>query len=151
VAHRRWCGVKGRGGFVSFVGCSLSVCRLPVFCFFFIKRFCSACVGTRTAFHTLGVVNWPFTQLALSTFYERKYKIVSHTTHLEFSSRSRAPPGLALSLCQTLDVPPPSDAGGCPCLMSLIDTTRDTAQDEQIQSQSVKMNRVRVSLPSTDT
>ena len=63
-------------------------------------------VGTRTAFHTIGVVNWPFTQLALSTFYERKYKIVSHTTHLEFSSRSRAPPGLALSLRHTLHVPP---------------------------------------------
>ena len=34
---------------------------------------------TQLAFHTIGFVNWLFTQLALSTFYERKYKIVSHT------------------------------------------------------------------------
>ena len=86
------------------------------------------------AFHTIGFVNVLRTQIQ----DERKYKIVSHTP-LSFPPFSRAPPGLPLSsLRHTLHVPPLADAlAGCPCWMSLIDTMRDTAQDEQIQSQSV--------------
>ena len=82
------------------VGCQYFVfiywcCSACVWC-------CSACVGTRNL----------FTQLALSTFCERKYKIVGHTTHLEFSSLSRVPPGLALSLRHTLRIARRRGKGG---------------------------------------
>jgi hypothetical protein len=137
-------GAASRGGFVSFVGC-----RLQVFCFHLLVLFCM-CWHAHSFSH-----NWLFSQLALSIGFSHNWLCQRFTdantrlltTHLEFSSLSRAPPGLALSLRHTLHVLPPSDAGGCPCLMSLIDTMRDTmrdtAQNEQIQSQR--------SLPLTNT
>jgi len=113
-------GAASRGGFSGRLLGAASSVSTGVGCQYFVFMYlcCSACVGTRTAFHTLGFShNW----LCQRCTNANKRLLA---THLEFSFLSRAPPpGLALSLRHTLHVPPPSDAGGCPRLMSLIDTT----------------------------
>ena len=131
-------GAPSRGGFVSFVGC-----RLPVFCLHLLVLFCM-CWHAHSLSH-----NWLFTQLALLTqlalsigfshnwlcqrFTNANTRLLA--THLEFSSLFKNTTWAAPVFFTSHS--PRAAPGGCPCFMSLIDTMRDTAQDEQIQSQSV--------------
>ena len=87
--------------------------------FVFIYWCCFACVGTRTAL--------------CQRFTNANTRLLA--THLEFSSLFKSTTWAAPVFFTSHS--PRAAPGGCPCLMSLIDTTRDTAQDEQNQSQSV--------------
>ena len=84
-----------------------------------------------------------FTPLALSIGFSHNWLCQRFTnantrllaTHLEFSSLFKSTTWAAPVFFTSHS--PRAAPGGCPCFMSLIDTMRDTAQDEQIQSQSV--------------